>query len=128
MAGVMDSVNQRTQLVGQNRLELLLFRLDGNQLYGINVFKVREVVKLPHLNKMPGAHHNISGVANIRGTSIPVIDSAPFRGPRCSAKTADISNSPRWGWCVLRCKNNMRRRVVFDNQVFSMFIISGTNS
>ena len=35
MAGVMDAVNQRTQLVGQNRLELLLFRLDGPQLYGI---------------------------------------------------------------------------------------------
>lgn len=44
MAGVLDSVNQRTQLVGQNRLELLLFRLDGNQLYGINVFKVKEVL------------------------------------------------------------------------------------
>lgn len=42
MAGVMDSVNQRTQLVGQNRLELLLFRLNGEQLYGINVFKVRK--------------------------------------------------------------------------------------
>jgi hypothetical protein len=47
MAGVMDSVNQRTQLVGQNRLELLLFRLDGQQLYGINVFKVREVLQCP---------------------------------------------------------------------------------
>jgi len=43
MAGVMDSVNQRTQLVGQNRLELLLFRLDGKQLYGINVFKLKEL-------------------------------------------------------------------------------------
>ena len=49
MAGVMDSVNQRTQLVGQNRLELLLFRLDGRQLYGINVFKVREVLQCPKL-------------------------------------------------------------------------------
>ncbi len=45
MAGVLDSVNQRTQLVGQNRLELLLFRLDGNQLYGINVFKVEEYLQ-----------------------------------------------------------------------------------
>lgn len=45
MAGVMDSVNQRTQLVGQNRLELLLFRLNSNQLYGINVFKVKEVLQ-----------------------------------------------------------------------------------
>ncbi len=51
-----------------------MFRLGSQQLFAINVFKVREVVKLPHLNKMPGAHHNISGVANIRGTSIPVIN------------------------------------------------------
>lgn len=47
MTSVMDSVNQRTQLVGQNRLELLLFRLAGTQLYGINVFKVREVLPCP---------------------------------------------------------------------------------
>lgn len=39
MASVLDSVNQLTELVGQNRLELLLFRLPGtNQRYGINVF------------------------------------------------------------------------------------------
>ena len=31
MAGLLDSVNQRTQLVGQNRLELLLFKLMGRQ-------------------------------------------------------------------------------------------------
>ncbi|MFG0835557.1 chemotaxis protein CheV [Aeromonas bivalvium] len=74
MASILDSVDQRTQLVGENRLELLLFRLGSHQLFAINVFKVREVVKLPRLNKMPGSHHNISGVANIRGVSIPVID------------------------------------------------------
>ena len=43
MAGILDSVNMRTQLVGQNRLELLLFKLRGPQIYGINVFKVKEV-------------------------------------------------------------------------------------
>ncbi len=74
MASILDSVDQRTQLVGENRLELLMFRLGAQQLFAINVFKVREVVKLPHLNKMPGSHHNISGVANIRGVSIPVIN------------------------------------------------------
>ncbi|MEI5650683.1 chemotaxis protein CheV, partial [Pseudomonas aeruginosa] len=52
MAGVLDSVNQRTQMVGQNRLELLLFRLDGNQLYGINVFKVKELKQCPRLTMM----------------------------------------------------------------------------
>src|SRR5690606_40388514 len=55
MAGVLDSVNQRTQLVGQNRLELLLFRLEGKQLYGINVFKVKEVLQCPRLTSLPKA-------------------------------------------------------------------------
>ena len=43
MVGVLESVNQRTRLVGENRLELLLFQLSSGQLYGINVFKVKEV-------------------------------------------------------------------------------------
>ncbi len=74
MTKVLDSVDQRTKLVGKNRLELLLFKINATQLFAINVFKVKEVVKLPRLNMMPGSHPHISGVANIRGVSIPVID------------------------------------------------------
>jgi len=74
MAKILDTVDSRTQLVGENRLELLLFRLSSTQLFAINVFKVKEVVKLPPLSAMPGSHPHISGVANIRGSSIPVID------------------------------------------------------
>ncbi|RTR39592.1 chemotaxis protein CheV [Shewanella canadensis] len=74
MAKILDSVDQRTKLVGENRLELLLFRINATQLFAINVFKVKEVVKLPALSAVPGSHPHISGVANIRGTSIPVID------------------------------------------------------
>jgi two-component system, chemotaxis family, chemotaxis protein CheV len=74
MAGVMDSVNQRTQLVGQNRLELLLFRLNSQQLYGINVFKVKEVLQCPPLNAIPGRNDVVRGVAHIRGGTIPIMD------------------------------------------------------
>ena len=74
MAGVMDSVNQRTQLVGQNRLELLLFRLAGKQLYGINVFKVKEVLQCPRLTAMPKLHPVVRGVAHIRGGTLPILD------------------------------------------------------
>ncbi|MFN9588227.1 MAG: chemotaxis protein CheW, partial [Pseudomonadaceae bacterium] len=74
MAGLMDSVNQRTQLVGQNRLELLLFRLEGPQLYGINVFKVKEVLQCPNLTIMPKSSPVVRGVANIRGGTIPILD------------------------------------------------------
>ncbi|GAB7532072.1 chemotaxis protein CheV [Pseudomonas sp. 3A(2025)] len=80
MAGVMDSVNQRTQLVGQNRLELLLFRLQGKQLYGINVFKVKEVLQCPKLTIMPKSSRIVRGVANIRGGTIPILDLAMATG------------------------------------------------
>jgi two-component system chemotaxis response regulator CheV len=70
----MDSVNQRTQLVGQNRLELLLFRLGGQQLYGINVFKVKEVLQCPPLNAIPGRSAVVRGVAHIRGGTLPIMD------------------------------------------------------
>ncbi|OZG73764.1 chemotaxis protein CheW [Hahella sp. CCB-MM4] len=74
MSGVLDSVNQRTQLVGQNRLELLLFRLQGDQIYGINVFKVKEVLQCPKLTMMPKRHPVVRGVAHIRGETIPIMD------------------------------------------------------
>lgn len=74
MAGVLDSVNLRTQLVGQNRLELLLFNLGGTQLYGINVFKVKEVLQCPPLSEIPHRHHVVRGLAHIRGGTIPIID------------------------------------------------------
>ncbi len=74
MSGVLNTVDQRTNLVGENRLELLLFSLNSMQLFAINVFKVREVIKVPPMTKMPGSHHNISGVASLRGQSVPVID------------------------------------------------------
>lgn len=74
MTGVMDSVDKRTQLVGQNRMELLLFRLGSRQLYGINVFKVKEVLQCPPLNAIPGRSSMVRGVAHIRGGTLPIMD------------------------------------------------------
>lgn len=74
MSGVLNSVDQRTKLVGENRLELLLFSLNSRQLFAINVFKVKEVIKVPPMTKLPGSHHNIRGVATLRGEAVPVID------------------------------------------------------
>ena len=82
MSGILDSVNQRTQLVGQNRLELLLFRLNGRQRFGINVFKVREVLQCPALTSMPKLNPLVRGVAHIRGQTISVIDLSMATGGR----------------------------------------------
>ena len=74
MAGVLDTVDQRTRLVGENRLEILLFQLAGPQLFALNVFKIREVLTLPALTQMPQRHPHVVGVIHLRGQTIPVID------------------------------------------------------
>lgn len=90
MSGILDSVNQRTQLVGQNRLELLTFRLMGRQRYGINVFKVKEVLQCPKLTSMPNLHHLVKGVAHIRGHTVSVIDLSLAIGGR---PTVDVDKA-----------------------------------
>ncbi len=89
MAGILDSVNQRTQLVGQNRLELLLFKLVGRQRFGINVFKVREVLQCPRLSSLPRQNDYIKGVAHIRGQTISVIDLSKATGGAEITQTED---------------------------------------
>lgn len=89
MASLMDSVNQRTQLVGQNRLELLMFRLNGRQRFGINVFKVREVLQCPHLTALPKRNKYVKGIAHIRGQTISVIDLSLATGGKAVEQTQD---------------------------------------
>lgn len=74
MTRILDDINKRTQLVGKNRLELLMFRLADGELYGINVFKVREVINCPKLTAVHSAHPVVRGVANIRGRAISIMD------------------------------------------------------
>ncbi len=82
MSKLLSSVDQRTQLVGENRLELLTFRLAGRQLFALNVFKIQEVVQVPTLTAVPHSHPVICGVTHLRDQTISVIDlSAAIGGP-----------------------------------------------
>lgn len=74
MSGVLSSVDARTKLVGQNRLELLLFHLGGSQYFAINVFKVQEVMRMPRLTKIPDCHPVVRGMTHLRGQTVPVVD------------------------------------------------------
>ncbi len=57
-----------------------MFRLGSRQIFAINVFKVKEVIPVPAMNKMPGSHNNLRGITNYRGKSVPVIDLAQAIG------------------------------------------------
>lgn len=74
MSDLLKSVDSRTNLVGQNRFEILMFSLKGRQKYAINVFKVQEVLTLPKITVLPGANPVIVGVVHLRGRTIPVYD------------------------------------------------------
>ena len=73
---LLDRIDQRTRLAGHNRLALLLFRLGGRQLFGVNVFKVKEVLQRPPLFTLPQLPRAFAGAADVRGRSVPVLDLA----------------------------------------------------
>lgn len=92
MPSFVQSVDNRTRLAGTNRLEVLLFTLGDAaanaraELYGINVFKVREIMHPPEITRAPDVPVAVEGIVNIRGVVIPVIDLARFCGIQSSEK------------------------------------------
>ncbi|APS58882.1 chemotaxis protein CheV [Piscirickettsia salmonis] len=71
-----ESILSKTEIeiAGDNRVELLLFRVGSKQLYGLNVFKLREILYCPKLTVIPDMHPAVKGVAHIRSyKTIPVI-------------------------------------------------------
>ncbi len=80
MSSIQQEIDERTNLTASNKFELLLFRLgiakqtSHSELFGINVFKVREIVAMPSITEVAGAVENMLGVVNLRGQIIPVID------------------------------------------------------
>jgi len=81
-------MDDKTLKVGSNELELVDFRLykkekDGSVyegVYGINVAKVREIIKMPELTELPGSEDYIEGIFDLRGVVVPVVDLAKWMG------------------------------------------------
>lgn len=92
MSKLMQSVNERTQLAGANRLEVLLFNLGEdettgrNEIFGINVFKVREVMHIPEITHAPNMPNAVEGIVSLRGTMVPVINLPRFCGVQTAQK------------------------------------------
>ncbi len=73
--------------VGTNEMELVDFRIfkkDGDEvyegIYGINVSKVREIIRVPKLTELPGVPEFIEGIFDLRGVVIPVVNLARWMG------------------------------------------------
>lgn len=86
MSELLKNIDARTRLAGTNKLEILLFSL-GNDLrtgreetFGINVFKVREVMRTPQITCAPDMPSAVRGMVSLRGILVPVVDLADFIG------------------------------------------------
>ncbi|TJZ65879.1 chemotaxis protein [Chitiniphilus eburneus] len=77
-ANLLESVDARTKLAGSNKMEILLFSLGTREIFGINVFKVREVSQTPKITKTPNMPLGVEGVISLRGNIIPVISLSKF--------------------------------------------------
>eukprot|EP01114_Cavostelium_apophysatum_P023346 TRINITY_DN8760_c0_g1_i1.p2 TRINITY_DN8760_c0_g1~~TRINITY_DN8760_c0_g1_i1.p2 ORF type:complete len:327 (+),score=94.61 TRINITY_DN8760_c0_g1_i1:23-982(+) len=86
MKSVQQEVDERSNLTGTNKFELLLFRLGGDEngerseLFGINVFKIREIVAMPEITAVAGSMPHVLGVVNLRGQIIQVLDLPAIAG------------------------------------------------
>lgn len=73
--------------VGTNEMELVDFRIykrEGDEvyegIYGVNVAKVREIIRFPKLTELPGVPPFIEGIFDLRGVVIPVVNLAKWMG------------------------------------------------
>ena len=84
MSDLFKDINARTKLAGTNKLEILMFTLGMDsrsgrrETYGINVFKVREVMRIPAITKAPDMPAAVEGMVSLRGALVPVINLAKY--------------------------------------------------
>jgi two-component system chemotaxis response regulator CheV len=95
MSDLLKNIDARTKLAGTNKLEILMFTLGldkrsgREETYGINVFKVREVMRIPPITRAPDMPDAVEGMVSLRGALVPVIDLAKYAGIETDEK-ADI--------------------------------------
>jgi two-component system chemotaxis response regulator CheV len=75
---MLESIDARARLAGSNHMEVLLFSLGTRETFGINVFKVREIMRTPAITRTPNTPYGVEGVVSLRGSIIPVISLAKF--------------------------------------------------
>jgi len=86
MSDLLQSIDARTRLAGTNKLEILMFslgldtRTGRTETFGINVFKVREVMRTPPITSAPEMPSSVMGMVSLRGMLVPVIDLVRYTG------------------------------------------------
>lgn len=98
---------ERTKLSQRNQLELLCFRLTGyDNMFAVNVFKVRETVKFKELILLPDAHDCIQGLLTLRKEIIPIVDLEKWISYEIPSHAHDAEKYPDSKKQIIVCEFN----------------------
>jgi len=77
--------HENALIAGSNEMELVDFRIMKQEadriyegIYGVNVAKVNEIIRLPKLTEIPGVPPFVEGIFDLRGVVIPVVSLAKW--------------------------------------------------
>jgi purine-binding chemotaxis protein CheW len=85
MANVVANVKANDSIV-----QWVTFRL-ADEIYGINVMQVQEVLRVSEIAPVPGASHYVLGIINLRGNVVTVVDTRI----RLGLETSEVTDSTR---------------------------------
>lgn len=72
----------------ESQLLFLSFRVLGED-YGLPISKVREIISLPPVTRLPQTPPFVRGLVNVRGIIVPILDLARFFGQEPAGATKD---------------------------------------
>ena len=73
----------------ESQFQLVTFHL-GEELYGVNIMDVKEIVRLQNVRVIPNAPYYVEGIINLRGEIIPIIDLHKRFKIQAAARSEDI--------------------------------------
>ena len=72
MAQELTVHKQQKEEMSSQLIQLVSFRLDEEE-YGVDVLKVREIIRMPSITRVPNTPPYVVGVINLRGKVIPIM-------------------------------------------------------
>ena len=87
----------------ESQFQLVTFHL-GEELYGVNIMDVKEIVRLQNVRVIPNAPYYVEGIINLRGEIIPIIDLHKRFKIQTATKTEDIEMEG--GFIILSIEGN----------------------
>lgn len=89
-----------------SQLQLVTFQL-GEELYGVDIMDVKEIVRVQDVRPIPNAPYYVEGIINLRGEIIPIMNlHKRFHIQQAAASSEDLLSEDDGGFIILDIEGN----------------------